>query len=155
MRDDANAPEISLPLLERTARVLAMRRRVEDGYRRVMRMWADAGFTEGAVMRAIEALQADTSQDFEELKGAQALLQALRAPVQLELIKLHEARIPDTAANAHELAFDAGFYARFEGGARDPVIDGLRLTDQGERASWKQGFDEADALLAPAPAEPD
>lgn len=147
MCEDENAPVIDLQLLERTARVLATRRRLEDGYRRLMKHWSDAGFTEGAVMRAIEALEADLPGEFEDMKGAQRILQTLKAPVQLELLKMAETRVPETVSNVHEIAFDAGFFARFEGRDRRPVIEGRRLTDQDERASWFAGYDEADGLL--------
>lgn len=146
MRDDQNPQPIDLALLERTARVVATRRRVEDGYRRVMEMWRGAGFTEGQVMRALDALSVDIPAEYDELRGAQKILETLKAPVQLELIKMAETRITSDQG-VLDLAHDAGFYARFQGLERRPIIEGRRLSDEAERAAWFAGYDEAAALL--------
>lgn len=131
-----------LALLQKTATLRALRRRAERAYDRLLARWEAAGYPPGAVERAMDALGADDDEEFAEMKGAQSLLVALKAPVQLELVSLHDIRARQDEQSVEMRAYQAGFFARFEDRPRR-----CRSFEESEHSAWMRGWDEAHALL--------
>lgn len=134
--------DVDLALLSKTASVRALKRRAETAYDALLARWEAAGYPPGAVERAMDAIAADDDQEFAEMQGAQALLSALKAPVQLELVSLHDVRCRNDEGSVQRRAYEAGFFARFQDRPRS-----CRSFDNAERDAWMRGWDEADALL--------
>lgn len=137
-----NTSGVNLALLQKTATVRALLERAGRVYDALLERWEAEGYGRGAVERAMEALAADDDEDFVEMRGAQSLLAALKAPVQLELVSLHEIRGHQDEESVQRKAYEAGFFARFEDRPRR-----VRSFDEGKRGSWLAGWDEAHALL--------
>jgi ribosome modulation factor len=142
MGENAQGVGPDLKLLQKTATVRALMERTSRAYLALLERWESFGYTQGAVERAMEALAADDDQEFVEMRGAQALLSALKAPVQLELVSLHEIRGHPDEESVQRRAYEAGFFARFEDRPRR-----CRSFDEAEREAWLKGWDEANALL--------
>lgn len=138
--------EITTALSE-LAKLKAARDRAHDGCERIFERLASQGFGRRAVSKALDLLDSGAQESFEDLLQAQAILQALKAPVQIELPSLYETPVTDDVMLASFR--DEGYWARVCGADRV-----YKAQDEQKRRAWMEGWDEADGVLSVNASQP-
>ena len=132
-------PEVTGFLAE-LARMRAVRDRAAAACDRAYANLEGQGFSRRAVDRALDLLDVGADDHKQELEQARVILDAMRSPVQIEMVSLYETPISE---DRHLLDVqDAGYWAAFQGMGRT-----YRGASEAERRAWFKGYDMGRASL--------
>lgn len=136
---DASQKELTAAVAE-LARLRSIRRRVDDGMGVIYARLAGQGFSQSDLDRALSLIDVDLNNEGAELKRVKALLDAMRAPVQIEMVGLYETPVSESS-HLDEIE-DEGWWARLSDRGRK-----YSSFVEVERQAFFRGYDACDALL--------